>query len=80
MSKPVTRLLPCRGISQSYYLSCLISIFFPACNEDLRGSFNIIFDPYHFGRDPNAEPISQHSECVPGSATKKSSKVQIDSI
>ena len=54
MSKPVTRLLPCRGISQSYYLSCLVvfKFSFLSVAKIFMWSSPVISDPYHSRRGP----------------------------
>ena len=73
MSKSVTGLFPCGGISKSCYLSCLIlsNFSFLSLDKIFRLSYLIISDPYYFGRGPmpfllsckntNTEPLSQNS-------------------
>ena len=72
MSKSVTGLFPCGGISKSCYLSCLIlsNFSFLSLDKIFRLSYLIISDPYYFGRGPkpfliiintNTKPLSQNS-------------------
>lgn len=69
MSQPVSGLFPCRGISKSCYLSCLVLFFFflsflSAAETPIKSDpcyFGNIPKPFFFPVNTNLEPVSQHS-------------------